>query len=236
LSNAELLAILIRTGTRTETALDVSYRLLKMGDGDRVRHGSGACRPRAGGLRYLVSASAEELRRIRGVGPAKAAQLKAALELGKRVAVETGERPFVRSPEDVSALVMESMRYLEREHFKTLLLDSKNRLMGVTLVSIGNLDSSIVHPREIFKEPIRRAAAAVVLVHNHPSGDPEPSAEDLTVTRRLIEAGSLLGIEVLDHVIIGDNRYVSLRCRDLGWSDLPRAAPAVRMPRRHTQD
>ncbi|MCL6614990.1 MAG: DNA repair protein RadC, partial [Firmicutes bacterium] len=111
----------------------------------------------------------------------------------------------------VSGLVMEEMRFLDREQFRIILLDAKNHVLGIRVVSVGSLSSSIVHPREIFKEAIARSSAAIILVHNHPSGDPTPSHEDIEVTRRLVEAGRLLGIEVLDHVVVGDNRYVSFK-------------------------
>ncbi|MCL6580053.1 MAG: DNA repair protein RadC [Firmicutes bacterium] len=212
LSNAELVAILLRTGTSGASALDLARRLLALGKDEGV---SGPGGPVNGlgdpGLRRLATASLEELGRVPGVGPAKAVALKAALELGRRVANATTVRRAVRSPEDVSNLVMEDMRYLDREQFRIVLLDSKNHVLGVRTVSVGSLSASIVHPREIFKEAIARSSAAIILVHNHPSGDPTPSREDVEVTRRLVEAGKLLGIEVLDHVVVGDNRYVSLK-------------------------
>ncbi|WP_088554542.1 RadC family protein [Calderihabitans maritimus] len=200
LSNAELLAILIRTGSARETALDLAQKLL--------------CRPN--GLRYLVEASIEELSSIKGMGLAKAAQIKAAVELGRRLATSSSElRPCIRSPEDVIRLVMEEMRYLDREHFRAISLNTKNQVIAMDTVSVGSLNSSIVHPRELFKEAIRRSAAALVLVHNHPSGDPTPSQEDIDVTRRLAEAGQILGIKVLDHVIIGDGKYLSMKEKGL---------------------
>ena len=207
LSNAELVAILLRTGTSGASALDVAHRVLALGQQEGA--------PRSGepdqGLRRLVVSTVDELRLVPGVGAAKAALLKAAVELGKRIAVASTTRNIVRSPRDVSGLVMEDMRYLDREQFRIVLLDAKNHVLGVRIVSVGSLSSSIVHPREIFKEAIARSAAAIILVHNHPSGDPTPSQEDLEVTRRLVEAGRLLGIEVLDHVVVGDNRYVSFK-------------------------
>ncbi|NLC38684.1 MAG: DNA repair protein RadC, partial [Clostridia bacterium] len=174
LSNGELLAILIRVGNRSESALDLANRLLAQ----------------AGGLRFLVETSIEELSKIKGIGLAKASQIKAAVELGRRIALDPGEmRPVIRSPEDVASLLMEKMRFLDREHFQVLTLNTKNQVLGIKTAFIGSLNSSIVHPREIFKEAIKRSAAALILVHNHPSGDPSPSPEDLDVTRRLQEAG-----------------------------------------------
>ncbi len=207
LSNAELVAILLGTGTSGASALDVAQRLLALGKEDGT--------PRLGetgsGLRYLVTSAVEELQRVPGVGRAKAVTLKAAVELGRRIASTQAARASVRSPQDVSTLVMEEMRYLDREQFRIILLDAKNHVLGVKTVSVGSLSSSIVHPREIFKDAIARSSAAIILVHNHPSGDPTPSREDVEVTRRLVEAGRLLGIEVLDHVVVGDNRYVSFK-------------------------
>lgn len=207
LSTAELVAILLRTGTAGASALDVAHRILALGKED------GQPKPGAEelGIRFLATSSLDELRRVRGVGLAKAAQLKAAVELGRRIASATASRTVVRSPQDISSLVMEDMRYLDREQFRIVLLDAKNHVLGVRTVSVGSLSSSIVHPREIFKEAIARSSAAIILVHNHPSGDPTPSQEDVEVTRRLVEAGRLLGIEVLDHVVVGDNRYLSFK-------------------------
>ncbi len=207
LSCAELVAILLRTGTSGASALDVAHRVLALGKEEGIARSG----EQESGLRFLVTSTLDELRRVPGVGAAKAAQLKAAVELGRRIAMATTARTVVRSPQDVSSLVMEEMRFLDREQFRIVLLDAKNHVLGLRTVSIGSLSSSIVHPREIFKEAIARSSAAIILVHNHPSGDPTPSQEDVEVTRRLIEAGRLLGIEVLDHIVVGDNRYVSFK-------------------------
>ncbi|WP_328793781.1 RadC family protein [Heliomicrobium undosum] len=199
LTNAELLAILLRTGTTRETAIDMAHRIL-----------------RQGGLRFLAEATADELSALKGLGAAKAAQVKAAVELGRRIASTAPEsRPAIRSPEDASRLVMEDMRFLDREVFRAIALNTKNQVLSIEDISVGSLSSSIVHPRELFKVLIRKSAAAVVLIHNHPSGDPTPSREDREITRRIVEAGRILGIEILDHVIIGDNRYSSLK--ELGY-------------------
>ncbi len=196
LSSAELLAIILRTGSREESALELAQRLL--------------AGPR--GLRFLAEASLEELCNLKGIGLAKAAQIKAAVELGKRLAcLGPHMRPAVRSPQDVSMLVMEEMCYLDREHFRAILLNTKNQVLAMETISIGSLNSSLVHPREVFKGAVQRSAAALILVHNHPSGDPTPSAEDLEITRRLDEAGKIIGIEVLDHIIIGDHAFISLK-------------------------
>lgn len=204
LSTAELLAIMLRTGNAStgESALNLANRLLGLNEG---------------GLRYLASSKVEELSQIKGIGQAKAIQVLAALELGKRLAVAQADVKVIGSPKDVSNLLMEQMRFLDREFFQIVLLNTKNHVLGVELIAIGSLNSAIVHPREIFKVPIQRSAAAIVLVHNHPSGDPAPSPEDISVTKRLVEVGEVVGIQVLDHVIIGDNQYVSLRELGAGW-------------------
>ncbi|KUK11248.1 MAG: DNA repair protein RadC [Clostridia bacterium 41_269] len=196
LSNTELLAILLRTGTVEETSLDLAKRILNQN----------------GGLRFLAESDVEQLKNIHGVGTAKAAQIKAAVELGKRIfSISSWESPSIKSPQDAANLLMDSMRYLDREHFKVVYLNSKNRVLGVDLISIGTLNASLVHPRELFKKAVVRSAAGIILVHNHPSGDPHPSEEDKLVTKRMVEAGEIIGIEVLDHIIIGDGIYVSLR-------------------------
>lgn len=208
LSNADLIAILIGSGSgrHRESALELARRVLAHG-----RDASPGDQKHAGGLEWLAAARPEDLCQIPGIGPAKAAQLTAAVELGRRLAAARPPRPRVRCPADVSRLVMAGMRDLDREHFYVVLLNTKHYVVGVELISIGTLNGSMVHPREVFRAAIRRGAAALILVHNHPSGDPSPSPEDVQVTRRLVEAGRLLGMDVLDHVIIGDNRYVSLR-------------------------
>jgi len=200
LSDVELLAILLRTGSRATTALDLASLLM-------VRFKN---------LHRLVDAAVEELSDVKGVGPAKASQVKAALELARRLAqFSEASRPVIKSPNDAAALVMEEMRHLDREHFRALLLNTKNQVIGTDKVSVGTLNSSTVHPRELFRNAIRRSAASLILVHNHPSGDPAPSREDLDITRRLIEAGKIIGIEILDHIIIGDNRFISFKAKEL---------------------
>jgi DNA repair protein RadC len=161
----------------------------------------------------LWRVSAEELVRVRGVGPAGAARLLACLELARRASAwPASERPVVSTAEDVVRLCGTQLRGLDREHFWALILSTKNRLLRMTEISIGSLNASIVHPRELFKEAVRVSAASVVVVHNHPSGDPTPSGADLQLTRRLAKAGEVLGIELLDHVVIGDGgAHVSMR-------------------------
>lgn len=196
LSNTELLAILIGTGTKKETALDLANKILLQ----------------TGGLKSFVGLDFVELQAIKGIGLAKGAQLKAAIELSKRIAATTQEvRSVIRSPQDVASLIMEDMRHLDREHFKVLNLNTKNHVLNIENISVGSLNASIVHPRELFKKAIIKSSAAVILLHNHPSGDPTPSREDIDITKRMAEAGKILGIEVLDHVIIGDNKFISLK-------------------------
>ncbi|MGI5875818.1 MAG: RadC family protein [Dethiobacteria bacterium] len=200
LSNAELLAIIFRTGHREETAIHLAERVLSQ----------------AGGLRYLPDYSLEELQEIKGIGLAKAVQLKAALELGRRMASTFhDDRITIGSPQDVANFLMEEMRYYHKEYFKIILLNTKNKIISIEDISIGSLNSSIVHPREIFNPAVKKSAAALILVHNHPSGDTQPSHEDLEVTKRLIEAGKLLGINILDHIIVGEGKYLSFKERGL---------------------
>lgn len=163
----------------------------------------------------LSLATPEELQTIKGLGPIKAKQLLAALALGKKAyATPKEEQAIIRSPKDVFDLLGAEMQLLDREHFKVINLNTKNKILYIDTTSIGSLSSSIVHPREVFKLPIKKSAATIILVHNHPSGDSTPSKEDLEVSKRLFEVGKIIGIEVLDHIIIGDT-YCSLKERGL---------------------
>lgn len=165
-----------------------------------------------GSLRELVDAAPEELVGVAGVNAAKAVRIKAVLELARRYASQPSEEKVsIKSSGDVARLLGAEMRHLNQEHFRVVLLDSKNQVIQVVTVSIGTLNATLVHPREVFRLAIKRSCAAVILVHSHPSGVPTPSPEDLSLTRRLVDAGKLLGIEILDHVIIGDARHCSLR-------------------------
>ncbi len=196
LSNQELLAIILRTGTKQESVLELSHRIIQHFEG----------------LRLLKDASVEELTSLNGVGPAKAVQLIAAIELGRRVSrLQQEERYTVRSPEDGANYVMEDMRFLSQEHFVCLYLNTKNQVLHRQTVFVGSLNASIVHPREVFREAFRRSAASLICFHNHPSGDPTPSREDIEVTKRLTECGKMIGIDVLDHIIIGDQKFISLK-------------------------
>ncbi len=195
LSTAELLAILLRTGRRGENALHLAHRILKT----------------CGGLAGLARTPVHELAQIPGVGLAKAAQIQAALELGRRIAAATpGERPQVRSAND-AYLLLADMADLEQETLRIILLDTRARVIAIPTIYIGNVNTTLVRPAEIFREAIRRNAVSLIIAHNHPSGDPTPSQEDIALTRDLVAAGRLLGIEVLDHLIIGRGRHTSLR-------------------------
>lgn len=165
-----------------------------------------------GNIEELMRASVEELTVIKGVGEKKALQLKSGLELGRRLlAAPSTTRPLIKQPEDAARLLVPDMRYLDREQFRVLLLSSKNFVLAMETVSIGSLSSTIVHPREVFRSAIRRSAASMIVAHNHPSGDPTPSQEDITITKRLMESGRIIGIEVFDHLVVGDNRWVSMK-------------------------
>lgn len=163
-------------------------------------------------LRELTEATISELTQIKGLGARKAQLLMASIELAKRLySAPPDLSRSIKGPQDVADLVMGEMQYLDREHFRALLLNSKNRVIRVETISVGTLNTSMVHPRELFKTAIKHSAAGIILVHNHPSGDPTPSAQDIDITKRLIDAGKLLGIEVLDHVIIGNNSFRSFK-------------------------
>ena len=168
------------------------------------------------GLSFLSDVSYEELTTVKGIGECKASQILAVVELGKRIGTQSVEEKVkVTSPIDITNLLMEDMRYLKKEYFKVAILDTKNQIITIESISIGNLNSSIVHPREVFNAAIRRSGNSIILIHNHPSGDPTPSREDINITNRIIEAGNIIGIKVLDHIIIGDNKYISFKERNI---------------------
>ncbi|MDD2189938.1 MAG: DNA repair protein RadC [Eubacteriales bacterium] len=197
LSNAELLAILIGTGTREASALMLANRVLAF-EGE--------------GISYLTSCQPDELTEIPGIGQAKSCQIIAAIELGKRIATKPRTKKInIKSPDEVADLFLEEMRYLKKEYFKVLLLNTKNEIIMIENISVGSLNSSVVHPREVFCTAIKKSACSMIAVHNHPSGNPTPSQADIDITKRLVEAGELLGIKVLDHLIIGDGTYTSLK-------------------------
>jgi len=196
LSDAELLALLLRTGDRSADALGVAASLLQ-------RHG---------GLHGLARAGARELAADAGIGPAKSASICASLELGRRLATRRLQPgAAIRGPEDVFAHFHPRLRLLPHETFIALLLDGRHRVLREETVSQGTLTASLVHPREVFRSALRESAAALILVHNHPSGDPTQSAEDREVTRRLARAGELLGVRILDHVVVAERGFCSLQ-------------------------
>jgi len=200
LSNADLLAIILRVGTTQYSAVGLAEHMLH----------------EFSGLRGIATANVEDLCRIHGLGVAKGAQIKAMVELGKRLAATISDsRATIRSPQDAADLVMPELRDSPQECFKALFLNTKNEVLKTRTITTGSLDASLITPRELFKEAISMNSASVIIAHNHPSGDPTPSREDIEVSKRLCQAGQVVGIEVLDHIIIGDGRWVSLKERGL---------------------
>jgi len=197
LSAQEILAVILGRGVSGESVMVTAQRLLSKFEN----------------LKGIAEASVEELSQVKGIGIAKAAQIKAAFELSSRLDgyAQAGEKTVVKTPEDVMGLVGKRLRAKKKEYFLALLLDTRNQLIKVAEISVGSLDSSIVHPREVFKEAISASAAAVIFAHNHPSGDAQASPDDIKLTKRLAEAGELVGIEVLDHIIIGGKKFLSLK-------------------------
>lgn len=196
LTNSELLAIILRTGTRNCNVVELSSRILN----------------KLGGLNGLQISLPQELMNIKGIGKVKAAQLLAICEIFKRFkSYKSGDDYKISTPGDAALLVMEEMRSYNAEHLKVIMLNTKNVVIYVKDISIGSLNSSIVHPREVFCEAIRRSSASIIVCHNHPSGDPSPSNEDINITYRLKECSKLIGIDLIDHIIIGNGIYVSLK-------------------------
>lgn len=202
ISNSELIAILLRSGIKGMNALQLAQEILM----------------KFGGLHGLHRTKYEVLCSLRGIGPAKAAQLKAAIELGRRLSLASpSEQPSINSPEDAAALLLYEMGALENEHMRVMLLDTRNKLIKIVEIYRGSLNSSFIRIGEVFRDSIRASAASIIVVHNHPSGDPTPSPEDIAVTKEIVAAGKLLDIEVLDHIIIGKNKSVSLKSKNLGF-------------------
>jgi DNA repair protein RadC len=200
LSVSEILAVILGRGIAGESVTVTVQRLLSQ----------------FGDIKGLAEASVEEMAKVRGIGLAKAAQLKAAFELTSRLeGYSGGNRPSVKTPEEVVGLVRGRLRAKKKEHFLAVLLDTRGQVIKISEISVGSLDTSIVHPREVFREAMTASAASVIFVHNHPSGNPEPSEEDVKLTERLAQAGEIVGIDVLDHIIIGDKSYLSLKRKGL---------------------
>ena len=200
LSAQELLALVIGRGIPNKSVMNIAQELLA----------------KFGNVKAIGQATIEELSQIKGIGLAKAAQIKACFELGKRENLEPELKNFdVKNPEGVVKAIRASIQDKAKEHFKLILLNPRNKIIGISTISIGTLNASLVHPREVFKDAIVHSAASVVLAHNHPSGDPEPSEDDIAITKRLIEAGKILGIEVMDHIIIAKNGFFSFKEKGL---------------------
>ena len=200
LSNAELLAIILRTGSQGETAVDVGNKLLKMYDSN---------------LRELFTTDVNELSKIKGLGFVKAVQLKACLELAKRIFEYKPEKNQVRSTQDVVNMLMPELRFEKQEKLFAVFLGTKNYLIKRKLVSVGGIDVNVFKPKEILYMAVRENSSAMIIVHNHPSGDPEPSEDDIKITKKLVEAGKVIGIPIRDHIIIGDGTYISMKERGI---------------------
>ena len=195
LGDNELLAIVLGSGTRHRDTLELANRLIE----------------HAGGLHALSRAGLGELCRVSGVGRARASQVLAAVELGRRTLVRAAAvRPQLSSPRQLATYLLPQYGSCHVEQFGIVMLDSKHRLIRIKLVSVGSLDATVVHPREVFREAAAASAAGIVLFHNHPSGDPTPSKEDLALTARMVDAGEIMGIDVVDHLILAEQRYFSL--------------------------
>ena len=204
LSDAELLAILLRTGTVEESALSIAQGLLKEYE-------------QPGGVALLAAARPEDLSKYKGIGNVKAITITAAIEFGRRLYARqaSGDITSIRQPEDAANWYLHRLRYVQQEEFHVLLLSTKHQVLASCCVAVGTMDAALVDPRRVFQEALRHQAAALILAHNHPSGDPSPSKEDIALTLRLAEAGKLLELPVLDHIIIGDGRFVSLKEKGL---------------------
>jgi len=200
LTTEELMALIIRTGYQRETAIDLASNLLN----------------KSKGLKGIIDFTPEEFMQYKGIGKAKSTQLCAVIELSKRISSCNYQGEILlNSPKEAASLLMPMMRHLKQEHLYALLLDVKNKIIAKTLISKGGLASSTVHPREVFKKAIKKSCASLIIAHNHPSGDPTPSDNDIEVTKRLLSAGEVLGIDLLDHLIIGDGKYISLKAKNL---------------------
>jgi DNA repair protein RadC len=201
LTNQDLLAILLRTGTKDESVLQLGMRVLK----------------EIGTIKRLADITASELMQIKGIGQAKAVQIIAGVELGRRIALKKTARMAIHSPYDAADYLTELLQLDQQEKLYALYLNTKNEIIFEKVIFVGSLNASIVHPREVYKEAVKWSAASVLVAHNHPSGDPTPSREDVKVTRRLVDAGRVLGIECLDHLVIGYGKHISMK--EKGYMD-----------------
>lgn len=195
LSSQELLALILGRGIRGESVMVTAQRILSA----------------FGNVKNISQASLEELSSIRGIGPAKAAQLKASFELAKRKEEVSGENISIKTSKDVLKLVRPRLKDKKKEHFLVLSIDTRSTLIRMGNISIGTLDANLVHPREVFKEAIQSLASSIILVHNHPSGNPEPSDADIEITKRIVKTGGVIGIDILDHIIIAKDRFYSFK-------------------------
>ncbi|MBC7958324.1 MAG: DNA repair protein RadC [Vallitaleaceae bacterium] len=201
LSDAELLAIIIKSGTQKERSIDLAHRVLTLNKR---------------GLAGIHQTSLNELESISGIGRVKAIQIKAIAELSTRIAKTNAlQKVQISSPGSVANIYMEEMRHLQQEHLKIVLLDTKNNIMSDHTLSVGTVNASLINPREVFIHALKNLAVHMIILHNHPSGDPTPSKEDISITKRIIEASDIIGIKLLDHIIIGDGNYISLKERGI---------------------
>lgn len=201
LSDTELLAILLRTGTSSVSVLHLAEEVL--------------AKYQDKGLVSIMNISPQEIASVHGVGLAKAATIVAAVELGRRLSAKAAQKlEKIEGPEDVARYASPLLRFEQKEHFLVMLLDVRNRVLAMPTISIGSLTASVAHPREIFREAIRYSAANMILIHNHPSGDPTPSREDIQITKQMMKAGAIMGIPVLDHIIIAGDGFLSLKEAD----------------------
>lgn len=200
LSNSELLAIIIKTGTRQETAVDLAQRILSIDNNDSMR--------------FLEDISLEELKKIKGIGRVKAIQLKAVCEIAKRISKPINSKKIViKAPKDVADILMEELKYEKRETLKVLILNTKNVVQKIIDIAVGGTFSINIEPKDVLKDAIKMGMPRIIIVHNHPSGDPTPSSSDIEITNKIEKAAKLFGIQLLDHIVIGDGIYESINSK-----------------------
>lgn len=198
LSNSELLAIILESGTKDETSIQLAYKVLALSNDSEENE-----------LRFLQTLSIEELKKIKGIGRVKAIRLKASLEIARRLSKPIKRELYVSSSKDVAKLVMEELRFEKREIVKTIILNNKNKVLKIQDVSLGGANYAVIEPKDILSEPIKMGATRIILIHNHPSGNPTPSREDYEVTKKISTCAKMFGIDLVDHVVIGDGEYRS---------------------------